>query len=56
MGAGCKRGYKKTQDKTALSLNQIDFLKDMRKRDKKVLTIIEDIIYKISSGTISKDV
>ena len=35
-----EKGYKEPQDEAILSPNQRDFLKDMKKRDKKALTII----------------
>ena len=35
-----EKGYKEPQDETTLSLNQKNILNDMRKRDKKDLTII----------------
>ena len=33
-----EKGYKETQDETILPPNQMDFLKDMGKREKKLLT------------------
>ena len=39
-----EKGYKEQQDETTLSSNQRDFLKDMRKRDKKALITIYQTI------------
>ena len=56
-----EKGYKESQDETTLSTTQRDLLKDMRKREKKALTIIyqamdEGNFEKISSATTSKEV
>ena len=56
-----EKGYKEPRGETTISSTQRDLLKDMRKRDKKALTIIyqamdEDIFENISSATASKEV
>ena len=56
-----EKGYKEPRDETTISSTQRDLLKDMRKRDKKALTIIyqamdEDFFENISSATTPKEV
>ena len=47
-----EKSYKKSSNETTLSPNQTDFLKNIRKRDKKALTIIYEAMDKVTSKKI----
>lgn len=47
-----EKSYKESSNETTLSPNQMDFLKNIRKRDKKALTIIYEAMDKVTSKKI----
>ena len=47
-----EKSYKESSNETTLSLNQMNFLKTIRKRDKKALTIIYEAMDKVTSKKI----
>lgn len=47
-----EKSYKESSNETTLSPNQTDFLKNIRKRDKKALTIIYEAMDKVTSKKI----
>ena len=47
-----EKSYKESSNETTLSLNQMNFLKNIRKRDKKALTIIYEAMDKVTSKKI----